>query len=626
MALLITAGLLAYCIQDPRFDLRKALLACAMVLLVAGAIARFTIQLLTRPLAQLKQAIEAVSAGHLDKIEVSRSGDEIEFLGRAFNAMIAALDESRTEVRRYHDELEDRILQRTEEIEQALHRALAASQAKSDFLTRMSHELRTPMTGVIGMLDLVLDSHLDGLQREQIEISQRSAYFLLSVLNDLFDLSKIEAGRMVLEKVAFETRTLVAECAKPYGAAAAEKQVDFKVHFDGHVPEKLVGDPMRIRQILTNILSNAVKFTDCGAIRMEVSADCIAEQGVELKFEISDTGIGIAEDKLPLVFDKFCQADESNSRRHGGSGLGLAITRRLVEMHGGTISVQSTPGEGSVFSVQVLCETVTRPVRESKPSVDTSVSESPAGRILIVEDNMINQRVVTSFLRKRNHQFVIANNGQEALDLLAAAPDPLHYSMVLMDLQMPVLDGLEATRRIRSDPRWEDLPIIAMTANAMMGDREACLEAGMNAYISKPLNLGHVLSTVERFSQVERRAAAQVSPAPSSSNGHAPKTPDSDLVAGMLKVFLQLAPERMQRLSTAAQQKDSEKLISESNKIAATADRISAIGVSTCTREIADAVSTSDYLRVQQSLIRLAEEINRLQQQYMDLTVRAALF
>jgi two-component system, sensor histidine kinase len=620
----VVATILGYDLRQDTFDVTKGVVLCAVVMLVAGAISRFTIRLLARPLGLLQAGITSVRKGRLERIQVSRTGDEIEFLGESFNKMIEALVASQEEITRHQELLEERIRQRTEELEQAMHRALAASQAKSEFLANISHELRTPMNGVIGMIDVVMDSRLTPEQREQLETAQRCAYSLLALLNDLLDLSKIEAGKMVLEKVPFDIRFLVDDCIKSQMPKADEKRIEVSGDVSDSVPAQIVGDPLRIRQIMSNLLSNAVKFTDHGSVRIRLDADAIGDRLVELRLRVADTGAGIAPDKLPLIFDKFTQADGSISRKYGGTGLGLAITRKLVDMHGGEIRVDSAPGKGSTFEVTLLGERApeqfgakTEETAAGKAAADRNDRRSEV-RILIVEDNLVNQKVVTAILKKRGYESTVANDGREALEILKSAADG-QYSLALMDVQMPVLDGLEATRLIRQDPRWANLPILAMTAHAMNGDRERCLEAGMNGYISKPVHPSHLLAVLDKFLFPEGQARPEAPPAKSASRPLAPRImSDSDLVEGMIHLFLQLAPERLNKLQSAAERQDVLTLTQESHKIASAAERIAARNVTDCARRLEAAAQRSDFDDAKESLAALAAEIDELQQHTAD--------
>jgi signal transduction histidine kinase/DNA-binding response OmpR family regulator len=595
------------------FNWTKGLVLCGIVMGVGAAISRFTNRLLARPLTLLEAGITSVREGRLEPIRVSRTGDEIEYLGDSFNRMIAALAASHDEIRQYQELLEERIRQRTQELEKAMHGALAASQAKSEFLANISHELRTPMNGLLGMLDLVLDSPVGGEQREQVEIAQRCAYSLLDLLNDILDLSKIEAGRMILEKVSFDMRSIAEDCVRAQGAKASQKGVELRFECDGDLANVL-GDPLRLRQIVSNLLSNAIKFTEKGWVRVRQSIAQGADGTVRMVLEIADTGSGIPAEKLPLIFEKFTQADSSISRKYGGTGLGLAITKRLVELQGGQIRVESRAGRGSTFTVEIPFEIAPAmaPTVELPQETIMASQASRQTRLLLVEDNAVNQRVVLAMLRKKEYKIDVANNGQEALDRLHGAVEP--YRLILMDVQMPVLDGLETTRAIRRNPSWNHLPIIAMTAHAMIGDRERCLQAGMNGYISKPVQQAGLIAAIEQF----LASGTGVPSVPHASGVERILTQklmqqDRALVSEMLRLFMEVAPDRLEKLAAAAARGDAETLAEEAKQITAAAEHIASTSLGQCALNIKDAAARGDFGAVKADVEALRREIQALE-------------
>ncbi|HLH40906.1 MAG TPA: ATP-binding protein [Bryobacteraceae bacterium] len=589
LVLWVVIMVLCWDLRMHTFDVSKGIMLCAIVVVVAGALSRFTIRLLARPLALLQAGITSVREGKFEPIQVSRTGDEIEYLGESFNRMIEALAASQEEIRQHQELLEERIRQRTADLEKAMHAALAASQAKSEFLANMSHELRTPMNGLLGMLDVVLDSPIAPEQREHLETAQRCAYSLLGVLNDILDLSKIEAGKMVMERLPFNVRSVIEDCVKSQNTKAVQKRLDLKFEADDAGPFDLLGDPLRLQQIVANLLSNALKFTERGEVRVRLTTARRSDEKILVGIRVSDTGPGIPADKLDKIFEKFTQADGSITRRYGGTGLGLAITRRLVEMHGGRVSVESEQGKGSTFTVELCCDPAPASFHSAGSAAKAAQERYGSGaRLLLVEDNLVNQKVVLAILRKKGYSIEVANDGREALSRLEAAGSK--YCLILMDVQMPVLDGLEATRIIRRNPLWAKIPIVAMTAHAMNGDRERCLDAGMDAYISKPVQPAHLVAIIEKYV-------------------HAQDSGQNEAAGDLLGLLTQLAGG----LEAAPGSGDAAKILDQARKLRAAAERLTCVQVRELARRIEEAASEGDFSRARAGLDALKRELESVE-------------
>jgi PAS domain S-box-containing protein len=388
-------------------------------------------------------------------------------------------------------------LDKEAQLKDTMEKALEASKMKSEFLSTMSHEIRTPMNGIIGMTEILLGTELDKEQVEFAKIIRESSDSLLAILNDILDFSKMEAGKMAIEEVDFDLKDTCKGVIRLLESKAKEKGLDLIMDMDASLPIYVKTDPVRVRQIILNLVGNAIKFTEKGFVKIKLEPVLAIKDGFIVRFVIEDSGIGISKETQKKLFQSFTQADGSTTRRYGGTGLGLAICKKLIALMDGDIGVVSEGGQGSKFWFEIPLKISQRNFQKEeaeKGAINTNNTVSNGKKLLLAEDNIVNQKVAVVQLNKLGYAVDVAENGQKAIELALANSG---YELILMDCQMPTLDGFEATRELRKQGFKK--PIIAMTANAMQGDREKCITSGMDDYITKPINTALLKEVLEKY-------------------------------------------------------------------------------------------------------------------------------
>jgi len=540
---------------------------------------------------------------------------------------ITARKEAEDALRDARDKLEDRVLERTEQLEKANQQLRAksinlvkakkkaddAANAKSKFLANMSHEVRTPLNAIIGMTELALKAEDSRTRREYLENVLEAGTSLLTVINDILDFSKIEAQKLSLESLDFSPRKAAAGAVEMQKPAAQEKDLALSLVVDDDVPERLRGDPSRLRQILVNLIGNAVKFTPSGKISVKVQTEEVnPDESATLRFTVSDTGIGIPENKRRAIFESFLQADDSITRKHGGTGLGLAISRLLVDLMHGTLTVESEEGKGSVFSFTAK---FLPSIGEDEEPDEGPLPELPRLNILLADDNRLNRQLAATVLRENGHDVTPVENGQEVLDLLRAA----RFDLVLMDVQMPIMDGVSATRAIRtlgSGVLNPQIPVIALTAHALKGDRQRFLDSGMDGYVSKPIRVRELLRCIAN-TYFKTGGGHEQEPLYEKTQQHAFDRESAlqlldgriDLLSMMDDIFLRDVPEDLAKLENAMRDGDAAGAKGYAHSIKSAARTVGAVSAGSVAEQMEYQCGKAEMAAARETLDTLREEL-----------------
>ncbi|MBF0279997.1 MAG: response regulator [SAR324 cluster bacterium] len=624
-----------------------ALITFSIIVIAGMLLFIFLRYILVNPIEQLNEAVQKMASGSLEIDLAIESKDEIGMLASEFEKMVSdlktaqeqkdqaqkqsikiQLELERTNLARDFLEKEKKLMQKTTEI------AEAANRSKSEFLANMSHEIRTPLNGIIGMVELLLDTKLDDDQHSLLHTLNVESYSLINIINEILDLSKVEAGKLELEKNPFNLQTLFSNMAEGLALQAKQKDLLFEWNLSAGVPLDLIGDPVRLRQILTNLAGNAFKFTTKGGVSISAELEKMDRNEAKIRFLVKDSGIGIPKEKQTIIFESFTQADGSITRKYGGTGLGTTIVKKFVELMGGTFGLESEEGKGSTFWVSIPFL-----IQEEKhflsPIVNSdSVFRNESNfRILLVEDYPTNQRVAMAHLKNAGYQVDLAENGHQAIE----AFQEKDYDLILMDIQMPMMDGYEATKEIRKLEEQRNigglntttsrtrLPIIAMSAHAMKQDVDVSLENGMDDHISKPLRktvflsslkkwlhpqLEHVETGKKRFRRQERKLEEN-----SPMNLHQALDEfegDQELLYGVLLEFLENVRIQISKMEEALSLGDTELIRKEAHSIKGGAANLTANQFAEFAFELEENGKAADLELCKINLQMLKSELNRL--------------